>query len=187
MQKKKYIVIIGVLVLVVGAAAFTAGRLLNRGSNPLGLLGFGGKRGVMEISINLIPAKELPRTPPDVISLFAERKDNTIVVQPTSLKTGGQGVVVRKGQDGSVSPSSNMNTGPKVEVIITNETMVYRDTTQPSQAPSGEDVTIRQTVEESTLDELNSQSEVTVWGRKSGDRIIAEVLLYSNPVLFKRP
>jgi hypothetical protein len=28
---------------------------------------------------------------------------------------------------------------------------------------------------------------VTVWGRKSGDRIIAEVLFISNPVMFKRP
>jgi hypothetical protein len=51
---------------------------------------------------------------------------------------------------------------------------------------AGETQTVQQTVEESTLDHLNSQSMVTVWGRKSGDRIIADVLFYSNPVIFKR-
>jgi hypothetical protein len=79
-------------------------------------------------------------------------------------------------------------TGDKVEVVVSNDTLIYRETTEfsgPSGPPKGNE-TVQQTVEESTLDELNSQSMVTVWGRKSGDRIIAEVLFYSNPVLFKR-
>jgi hypothetical protein len=187
MQKKKYIVIVGVLVLVVGVAAFTAGRLLNRGAGPLGLLGFGGKGGVMEFSINLIPAEELPRAQPEIIGLFAERKDHAIIVQSTSLKTGGPGVVVHKGEDGAILPSSNMIYGSKVEVVVTNETMIYRDTTEIAKPTSSGTQTIQQTVEEATLDDLNAQSEITVWGRKSGDRITAEVLLYSNPVTFERP
>ena len=96
-------------------------------------------------------------------------------------------MVVHKGEDGAVLPSSNMNYGSKVEVVITNETMIYRDTTEIAKPTSGGSQTVQQTVEESTLDDLNSQSEVTMWGRKSGDRIIAEVLLYSNPVTFERP
>lgn len=161
--------------------------MLNNNVSPLGLFGLRGKEGVMEVSINLIPAKELPMTPPEIIGLLAERKDNTIVVQSTSLKTGEPGMVVHKGEDGAVSPSSNMDYGPRIEVVITNETMIYRDTTEIAKPTSSGTQTIRQTVEESTLNELNSQSEVTVWGRKSGDRIIAEVLLYSNPVTFQRP
>lgn len=141
----------------------------------------------MEVSINMIPAEELPKTPPELIGLFVERKDKTIVIQSTSLKTGGQGVVVHKAEDGAVSPSSNMNFGPKVDVIVTNETTIYRDTTHPSEHPSGENATIRQTIEESTLDDLNSQSEIIVWGRKSGDRIIADVLVYNNPVYLEKP
>jgi hypothetical protein len=187
MQNKKTILIMGGVVLLVGAAAFVAGRMLNNQVNPLGLFGLGGKRGVMEVSINLIPAKELPKTEPVMMGLFAERKDKTILVQSTSLKTGGKGIVVHKGEDGSVSPSSNMNYGPKIEVLITNDTTIYRDTTQPGEPSTNETQTVQQTVEESTLDDLSSQSQVMVWGRKSGDRIIAEVLLYSNPVLFERP
>lgn len=140
----------------------------------------------MEFSINLIPAEELPRAQPEIIGLFAERKDNTIVVQSTSLKTGEPGMVVHKGEDGAVLPSANMNYGPKVEVVITNETRIYRDTTEIAKPTSSGTQTVQQTVEAATLDDLNSQSEVTVWGRKNGDRIIAEVLLYINPVMFER-
>ena len=45
MQNKKLMIIMGFLVLVVGAAAFIGGRMLNGGVNPLGLgmpMGGGG-------------------------------------------------------------------------------------------------------------------------------------------------
>ncbi len=187
MQNKRTILIMGVLVLLVGAAAFVGGRMLNNKVNPLGLFGLGGKGNMMAVSINLVPAEELPKTPPEVIGLFVERKDKTIIIQSVSLKGGGGGMVVEKGGGGEVQIVGGKNDGPKVEVVVTNETTIYRDTTQPSEPPSGENATIQQTAEESTLDDLNSQSMVTVWGRKSGDRIIAEVLFYSNPVMFKRP
>lgn len=186
MQNKRLIIIMVVLVLVVGAAAFLAGRMLNGKVGPLGFFGLGGKGDMMSISINIVPAEELPKTPPEVRGLFVERKDNTIVVQSISLKAGGKGIVVEKGEGGEVSSSADLESGPKVEVVVTNETTIYRETTEIKEPPEGNQ-TIQQTVEESTLDQLNSQSMVTVWGRKSGDRIIAEVLFYSNPVIFKRP
>jgi hypothetical protein len=187
MQNKKTILVMGILVLLVGAAAFIGGRMLNNKVSPLGLFGLGGKGNMRSFSINLIPAEELPKTPPEVTGLFVERKDKTSVIQSVSLKGGGGGMVVEKGGGGEVQIVGGKNDGPKVEIVITNETTIYRDTTQPSEPPSGENETLQQTVEESTLDELNSQSMITVWGRKSGDRIIAEVLFYSNPVLFERP
>jgi hypothetical protein len=187
MQNKKVIVSLGILILLVGGAAFVAGKMLNNKVNPLGLFGFGDSGGVMEVSIDLVPAAELPTTEPQIIGLFVERKDKTIVIQSTSLKTGGQGVAVHVGEEGDISPSANMNYGAKVEVLITNDTIIYRDTTPPGKSPSGEKVTVQQTVEESTLDDLNSQSEVIVWGRQSGDRMIAEVLVYNNPVYLHKP
>jgi hypothetical protein len=57
----------------------------------------------------------------------------------------------------------------------------------PEPSASGEEVVLQQTVEEASLDDLTDQSFVTVWGRKSGDRVIAEVVFISNPVMFKRP
>jgi len=188
MQSKKLIFIMGILVLLVGAAAFVGGRMLNNNVNPLGLFGLGGKGNVMMVSINVIPAEELPKTPPEIMGLFVERKDKTIFIQSFSLDAGGKGMVVAKGGGEAVAGSPvDTDSGPKVEVVITNETIIYRETTELGKPTSGETQTVQQTVEESTLDELNSDSMITVWGRKSGDRIIAEVLFYSNPVMFKRP
>jgi hypothetical protein len=186
MQNKRMILVMGILILVVGAAAFIGGRMLNGNVDPLGMFGLGGKGDIMSVAINIIPAEELPKTAPEVRGLFVERKDKTIVVQSVSLDAGGKGIVVEKGEGGAVSSSADLDSGPKVEVVVTNETIIYRETTEFSKPPKGNE-TIQQTVEESTLDELNSQSMITVWGRKSGDRIIAEVLFFSNPVFFKRP
>lgn len=187
MRNKKPFFLLGLLVLVVGAAAFMAGRMLNGEVGPLGLFGLGGKGDVMSISINVVPAEELPKTLPEVIGLFVERQDNTITVSSIPLKAGGGGVVVEKGGGETVAGSPlDLDSGPKVEVVVTNETIIYRETTKFGEPQDGNE-TIQQTVEVSTLDDLNSQSMVTVWGRKSGDRIIAEVLFYSNPVAFKRP
>ena len=192
MQNKKLMIIMGLLVLVVGAAAFVGGRMLNGGVNPLGLLGMpmaGG--GPKSFSISLEPAPELPTTEPAVLGLFAERQDNTLFVQTFSMDKGGGGVVISSSADGEGGESMagspiDTNSGPRVEVVITNDTIIYRETTEISGPPSGNQ-TVQQTVEESTLDELTTESFVTVWGRKSADRVIADVLFYSNPVMFKRP
>ena len=190
MQNKKLFVILGVLVILVGAAAFIAGRMLNQKVGPMGLgLPMGGG-DVMSVSIQIEPAPELPKAQPDVVGLFVERQDNTVIVSSIPMDAGGGGVVVSTGGDGDevVAGSPVDNSGPKVEVVVTNETIIYKETTEMSgPPPAGGDQTIQQTVGEGTLDDLNSQSFVTVWGRKSGDRIIAEVLFYSNPVMFKRP
>ena len=95
----------------------------------------------------------------------------------------------RSGAEGEAFAGSPVdNNGPKVEVVISNETSIYIETTDMGGPPeSGKNVVLQQTVEEGSLDDLTSQSFVTVWGRKSGDRIIAEIVFISNPVVFKRP
>jgi len=191
MQNKKLIIILGILVIVVGVAAFIGGKLLNQSAGPLGLGLPMGDGGVMSISIQITPAPELPTTEPETLGLFVERKDNSIVLATVSMDAGGGGVVVQAGGgDGeSFAGSPVGNDGPKVEVVTTSETIIYLETTQPPSAPptNGETQVLQQTVAEGSLDDLTDQSFVTVWGRKSGDRIIAEVLFISNPVMFKRP
>jgi len=177
MQNKKLFVILGILILLVGAAAFIGGRML--GVSPLGLFGLAGEGD----GITILPAEELPKTPPEVEGLFVERQDNIIIVQG-----GGPNVENPRGVE--VGSPEHLSGGPKSEVVITTETILYRDTTQPPlRRPSGDDPRVlQQTVEEGTLDDLNSsQSLVMVWGRKSGDRIIAEVLVYSNPAYLQKP
>ena len=144
----------------------------------------------MTISIQVTPAPELPTSKPEVLGLFAERKDKTIVIQSVSMNAGqGGGFVVLSGSEGEDVAGSPLNSdGPNVEVVINNETKIYIETTEPPSAPtSGENLVLQQTVEEGSLDDLTEQSFVSVWGRKSGDRIIAEVVFISNPIMFKRP
>jgi len=165
MNKKLYFAL-GIVFLFVGMAAFIAGRMFNREINPLTLFAFRGNGVEMRRSINVIPAEELPTTQPEVTGLFVERQDNTIKLQAKGMGNGG---------------------GSHVEIVITSKTIIYRDTTELSGSPSEETQTIQQTVDEGTLDDLNPPAFVTVWGRKSGDRIIAEVLFYSNDVVIQKP
>ena len=191
MQNKKMFVIFGTLIVLVGAAAFIGGRMLNGKVGPLGLGMPIGGGDVMSISVQVTPAPELPTTEPDVTGLFVERKDNSIFVSALSMEAGGKGVVLQvdRGGDGDGEPSLSgpKADGPKKEVVITNETTIYLENTDLGEPKPGENKVIQQTVTEGSLDDLISQSFVTVWGRKSGDRIIAEVLFVSNPVIFKRP
>ncbi len=175
MQNRKQYIVLGVAIVVVGIAAFMAGRMLNRGVNPLSLFGFAGEGD----GISILPAEELPKMQPAVEGLFVGRQDNMIFVETNP--PGGDGV--------SGAPVG-MGGGRKFEVVVTAETILYRDTTQPpARRPSGDDPReLQQIVEEGTLDDLNdSQSLVMVWGRKSGDRIIAEVLLYIDLVMIEKP
>ena len=190
MQNKKMIVGLSILVVVVGVAAFIGGRLLNGSVGPLGMLLSGGNGQVMSVSIQVTPAPELPTTQPEIIGSFVERQDNTIVIQSVSMNAGKGGYVLQTGGEGeAVAGSPIQNDGPKVEVVVSNETTIYLETTQPPSAPptSGENLVMQQTVKEASLDDLTSQSFITVWGRKSGDRIIAEVIFISNPIMIKRP
>jgi hypothetical protein len=107
------------------------------------------------------------------------------------MEAGGKGVVIQKAEGGSESGGPSVSgpepDGPQREVVITSDTIIYLETTDFPEPKPGEDQVIQQTVAEASLDDLSSQSFVTVWGRQSGDRIIAEVLFISNPVIFKRP
>jgi hypothetical protein len=189
MQNKKTFVILGILVVLVGAAAFIGGRMMNGKVGPLGLGMPMGDGGMVSISVQVTPAPELPTTEPATRGLFVERKDNSIFLSAISMDAGGKGVVVQNnaGGDGEESFSGPKPDGPKKEVVITNETTIYLENTNFGEPKPNENQVIQQTVTEGALDDLTSQSFVTVWGRKSGDRIIAEVLFISNPVIFKRP
>jgi len=179
MQNKRLYFIAVLIILVVGAAAFIAGMLINSGVNPLGLLG----PGVEGDGISILPAQELPKTPPEVEGLFVKRQDNIITVQ-------GGGPNAENPNGVEVGSPEHLSGGPQAEVVVTNQTMIYHDTTEPpARRPSGNDPRVlQQTVEAGKLDDLmDSQSLVMVWGRMSGDRMIAEVLLYSNPAYLQGP
>jgi hypothetical protein len=182
-MKKSILIAAGLIVLVavLAAAAFVGAQLLagqglpGLSSGPLVLKGPDGSQQVRIQPGDTQPAKELPQTPADVRGVFDHRKDNSLFV--------GTGVIisdVQKDQSGNVTSSSTYN-GPIVEVVVTPQTMFYRDVTNrqfKGQPPSGK---IQQVVEPGSLDEVGKDSLVHAWGKKTGDRIIADVIVYSLP------
>ena len=184
MQNKRLYIILGVVIIVVATAAFVGGRLLNGQAGPLGMFAM-GNGDTFAVSINMTRAPELPDAKPELTGAFVQRDDNTLTLQSMNdaapfLSAGGGAVA------GSPADQSD---GPKVEVVITTQTKIWRDTTTfdgPPPSGSGE-VNVQQQVAAGSLDDLNSQTVVMVWGRKNGDRIIADVISYSNPMIFKRP
>jgi hypothetical protein len=167
------------LVLVLGGAAYIGGRLLNGEGIP-GL----SAGGVRSSDHNFQPSKELPQTPPDVgKGIFDHRQGNSIFVGTGQVQMS----VKQDAQSGQVQISSSHN-GPVVEVVVTNQTKIYKDTTMQQyngQPPQGQ--TIQQIVEAGSLDEIGQSSSITVWGRRTGDRYIADILVYSTPAFVPKP
>ena len=153
MQNKRLYLSLAVSILLVGAATFVAGRLIN------------GAYTREDQVPHAAPAPEIPTATPAVNGLLVERKDNIVILQAVSFDAGSGWAL------GESDEPMDTTSGPAVEVVITGETTVYRTDYEVSQT------SIQQVVEEATLDELNSQMMITVWGRKDGDRIIAELLL----------
>ncbi len=176
-MKKRILIISGivVLVLLLAGAAFVGVQLVN-GQGPLAnaalLLSSPGKHAVRVGDV--LPAKELPQRPAEARGLFDHRKDSSFFVG-----TGQVNITVQGDPSGHVTTSSN-HTGPIVEVVASPRTTVYRDVTDKNFNP-GPDGKVQQIVEPGTLDEIGQYSMITAWGNKSGDRIIADVLVYTLP------
>jgi len=178
MQNKKLYITFGLAILLIGVAAFVGGRMLN---GQIGTVGLGGPNGGrVSISLNdITPAPELPSTKADITGSFVERKDNTLIVQAVSFAVGVGGV--------SGESPMDENSGITVEVVVTSATKIYKDVTEFPAPVNGEIHNVQQAAVEGTLDDLNTQCFLSVWGRRSGDRVIADVLFYSNPQLMKKP
>jgi hypothetical protein len=75
------------------------------------------------------------------------------------------------------------HSGPEIEVVVSRDTIVYRDETEmptanPETMKSGEQ-TIQQVIRPvDSLDEIGQNAELQVWGTKRGDRVVAEVVVY---------
>ncbi len=189
-KKKGLLIGIGIAVLVVllAGAAFVGGRLLNgqglpglSSQGPIFSIGPGGGKSVRINAGDIQPAKELPQTPADVRGLFDHRQDNSIFIG-----TGNVMMSVMKDQSGQVHTSAS-HSGPVLEVVVTNQTTIYKDVTMEQfNGPPPQGQKIKQVVEPGSLDEVGQYSDITIWGRKTGDRYIADVLVYTSPAFITK-
>lgn len=187
-------VIIGIAILVgialLAGAAYLGARLLapdgpvNRsttgGPGPkvsIGKMGGGGQ--AVETSLNIQNAPEVPQRAPESSGVVTEIKDNSLIVKDV------KGVMVSMDESGEAETNYEYQ-GSAVEVVVTKETQIYQDTTFENLdlfAEMPEDGgTVQQTIESVSFSEIGSQSMISVWGYKRGDRLMAEVILVNQAV-----
>ena len=170
-MKKRILIVSGIItsLLLLTGAAYVGRQLLTGEGLPVG-------GPSVFLGDDIQPAQELPQTPADVWGLFDHRQNNSIFVG-----TGNVTVGVRTDRSGNVKASSEYD-GPIVEVIVTSQTAVYEDVAM--QQFNGQ--AIRQVVEPGSLDEIGKSSTIAVWGRKTSDRIIADILVYEAPAVITK-
>jgi hypothetical protein len=152
------------LVLVLGAAAFLGGRYLQNSPSSSS----GGRE--------LIPAPELPTAEPNITGLFVRRQNNSFFVGTGNI-TGSK----KAGPNGAPEITLGYD-GPVLEVVVTTNTKIYSDVTaQNNQNRPRDNNPIQQIVVPGNLNEIDHNTIVNAWGNKSGDRLIADVLVYNNP------
>lgn len=186
-MKRTTLIIGGIVVFLLAGAAYVGGQWLNGqglswlslGGQPFSLGGNIGNGGRIDRG-DIQPAKELPQTPADIDGIFDHRQDNSIFVG-----TGNFNVRVQADKSGKVETASHYD-GSLIEIVITSQTAIYEDVTmQQFNGPPPEGQKIQQVLESGSLANIGESSGITVWGKKTGDRVIADILVYQSPV-FKR-
>jgi hypothetical protein len=173
-KKTNRYIVLGVLVVVLlAAAAFVGGSLLRKQQAASEKDGF-----------NIVAAEGLPETPFEMVGAVVSQEGNSLFVQAEQMNealdlVGEKGGVDKKGgSTGSVPPT---------EVVITHDTEFFRDATWDPYLSGEADKRnllgdeIQQEIVPGSADELGSGSTVTIWGERNGDRVVAEVVLYSLP------
>ncbi len=181
-----------VLLLLVGGG-YTAVQLLGQSEGETAAANGGGGGRVMEsvqvgndgvpvsVRTTILPAAELPDSEAVAFGIVLTRQDDTLTIVTGDIELAVEvNVNSTTGQEQtSVIPSSN---GPELEVVLTRDTLLYRDITDiAGQTPdeSGE-VTIMQEIRRVTDgSQIEPQMEVQVWGERRGDRIVADLLVFS--------
>jgi hypothetical protein len=159
--------------------AFGGGPMRFGESGPAISISGPGGGGERTFALDITPAEELPKTEPESRGLFVERKDNSIFIGTGDIK------VMISDAGGDAEPAVDTDySGDKVEVVISNDTIIYRDATELD--PEDPGATVQQVVELSTIDDISPQSSISVWGRKAGDRIIADVIVFHSPFVFRK-
>lgn len=176
-RKRPWLLVTVVVVgLVLAGGAFAAARLLASGSigvKPGMTVTSQSKDGMSSVGtfeVDVTPAKELPTTEPDAMGIIEKSTEDGILVSTGAMTLG--------------SGEALVTDGPKVEVVVTAETKLYRDDTFKNidfkDLQSGKKIQSR-VVAVNSLPDFDMQVPVKAWGRQVGDRVIAETLVFSPP------
>lgn len=177
-----------IMVTILVVAAFTAGRLLRPAvaaqsgrDEPTLELPVEGANGTVMARFRIEPAPELPDGPSVAGGVVVRRENDSFFVGTGNVRLNGEEVDPATGRR---APRLGHD-GPVVEIVVTGDTIIYRDETiaaaqERASATEGEQ-RIRQTLDRAdSLEAVGPNAVVTVWGERRGDRIVAQVLVYQE-------
>jgi len=132
-----------------------------------------------EVVINFENPEELPDTAAAADGIFKSQDGDTIMVGTGSINVEIE--VEQINDQEPVMAVAASHSGPELEVLLTDDTQIYFETTaepKPTQADldAGE-MTLPRSIEPGSLDQLGEDKMVQVWGPRDGDTITAEVLV----------
>ena len=134
------------------------------------------------IQTTILPAPELPDEPSAAFGVLVSREDDKLIVG-----TGNIDLEVDIEVDGATGKETASfiptTDGPQLEVVLTADTIVYKDVTDLSLQPgqeSGEREVVQVVRQVDSNEDVKGSVEIEVWGEKRGDRIIATILVYGS-------
>jgi hypothetical protein len=137
--------------------------------------------GPVSVKITTMAAPELPDSPSDVNGVFARRQDNSLIVGTGNINLN---VEIRRTAGGAIEPNVSLTAdGPEIEVVVTHDTVIYREETEEPGGDGGNvkggEYTVQQVLRQvDSLDELGKNTEIIAWGDRKGDRVVADILVY---------
>lgn len=167
--RMKIVMVFGSLIIVLGGGAFIAGRLLGEElpvthSDDIQYVESEGG-SVAKSAVRLEPDEKLPDRMPTAVGQFHHRDDKRIFIN--QYPPPGQMVIL-----------DEIDEYPIMEIVVTRDTLLYKDVTDLSQAY--ESGVAQQVVAPGSVEDLDQGCSIVVWGEQQGDRIVAEVLQYTR-------
>ena len=173
-----------VLLIILAGGAFTAVRLLSAGDEPAeapaGAMVFedvmdDGSGNPVTLKTVILPAPELPDRPSDASGVFKRLEDNSYFVGTGSVSVDIETI------NGETTTAVN-HSGPEVEVVVGHDTQFYRDVTDVdfSASESKEQTFTQNVVLVDQPQEIAEGAGIQAWGEKRGDRVVADVVVYSE-------
>jgi hypothetical protein len=182
-KSNKWLKIVGiiVLVLVLAGGAFIGGMWMVGQAT--------GMNDVMDPEVftaTLVNLEQTPATAPAMAGVVVELADNSVYVS-TASSTGAF----------AHSPGAEMVLSPPIEVVIDRNTAVLADVTAmdfdfsnifagggnlelntESEGMEAFAEGTTRTIEQGSLEDMETNQMIWIWGERNGDRIDAEAILY---------
>ena len=177
-------VLIGLLVVIVAAGAFTAVRLIaaqnEEADLPAGAMVFedvtdDGTGNPVTVKTVILPAAELPQRPSAASGVLVRQEDNSYFVGTGSVSVN---ITSINGEESTAVEHS----GPEIEVVAGRDTQFYRDVTEVSftAAESKEQTLQQEIIPVDRPQTMPAGANIQVWGEQRGDRVTAEIIVYSE-------